>query len=107
MNSYNYSLRQRRQGDCRVTKKKKEKKEKELSPFSLFMRCGTTWQKKNKTNPFNSLKQLVIRIFLNEMRKAAKNVHFVVINVSLEQGSSTLFVSRIPQGICPLHAKKN
>ena len=53
------------------------------------------------------MKQLVIRIFLNEMLKAAKNVHFVVINVSLEQGSPTLFVSRIPQGICPLHAKKN
>ena len=59
------------------------------------------------TNPFNSLKQLVIRIFLNKMQKAAKNVNFVVINVSLEQGSPTLFVSRILQGICPLHAKKN
>ena len=33
------------------------------------------------------MKQLVIRIFLNEMGKAAKNVNFVVINVSLEQGS--------------------
>ena len=53
------------------------------------------------------MKQLVIRIFLNEMGKAAKNVNFVVINVSLEQGSPTLFVSRITQGICPLHAKKN
>ena len=27
------------------------------------------------------------------MQKAAKNVNFVVINVSLEQGSPTLFVS--------------
>ena len=41
------------------------------------------------------------------MQKAAKNVNFVVINVSLEQGSPTLFVSRILQGICPLYAKKN
>ena len=53
------------------------------------------------------MKQLVIRIFLNEMGKAAKNVNFVVINVSLERGSPTLFVSRITQGICPLHGKKN
>ena len=59
------------------------------------------------TNPFNSLKQLVIRIFLNKMRKAAKNVNFVVINVSLEQGSPTLFVSRMLQGIYRLDAKKN
>ena len=41
------------------------------------------------------------------MGKAAKNVNFVVINVSLEPGSPTLFVSRILPGICPLHAKKN
>ena len=41
------------------------------------------------------------------MRKAAKNVNFVVINVSLEQGSPTLFVSRMLQGIYRLHAKKN
>ena len=53
------------------------------------------------------MKQLVICIFLNEMGKAAKNVNFVVINVSLEQGSRTLSVSRITQGICALHAKKN
>ena len=98
--------------------KKKWKKEKEtvignsdfkwsIKRVPLFFIYALRQYLAKITNPFNSLKQLVIRIFLNKMQKAAKNVNFVVINVSLEQGSPTLFVSRILQGICPLHAKKN
>ena len=44
------------------------------------------------------MKQLVIRIFLNKMGKAAKNVNFVVINVSLEQGSQRF--------LCPEYRKE-